>query len=153
MRCLTAAVLSLVLPITATDAFAQSSRAASPLHPANVIAATTASADAGRESFQRSDSLKNGAIAGAIVGGAAMGAFMTFLIRNVGCVAEKTPCGREIAIASLMTAGAAGAGALVGAGIDAAVHDQKPGPALRGPSGVRPVITPRRAGVGVVVRW
>jgi hypothetical protein len=153
MRYLTAAALSLLLPITATDVFAQSSRAVSPLHPANVIAANTRSADPGRESFQRSDSLKNGAIAGAIVGGAAMGAFMTVLIRNVGCVAEKTPCGREIAIASLMTAGAAGAGALIGAGIDAAVHDQTPGPDMRGPSGVRPMITPRRAGVGVVVRW
>lgn len=152
MRHLTATVLALVLPITATDAFAQSARpSASPLHPATVIAGTATSTDARRESFQRSDSLKNGAIAGAIVGGAAMAAFMTLLIRNVGCVAEDTPCGREIAIASLMTAGAAGAGALVGAGIDAAVHDQRPG--MTRPSVGRRVPSPRRMGVGIVVRW
>ena len=151
MRCLTAILMTIAIASGTADAFAQQpTPATSPLHPARVVW-SDAGVPAASPSVQRSDSVKNGAIAGAVVGGAAMAAFMTFLIHNVGCVAEDTPCGREVAIASLMTAGAAGAGALIGAGIDRAVNDQQPMAPAR--PGVSPMLSPKRAGIRIGIRW
>ena len=150
MRHLTAILTILVLTLGATGAFGQESAvSADSLRPSRIVWSDRTAVDA--VAWQKPDSLKNGAIIGAVVGGAAMAGFMTFLIHGVGCVAEDTPCGREILIASLMTAGAAGAGALIGAGIDKAVHDQKHTtlPSNR----IVPVLSPKRAGVVVALRW
>ena len=150
MRYLTTFLTTFVLTLSATRASAQNPTvSAESLRPSRVVWSDRA-ANHG-VTWQKPDSVKNGAIIGAVVGGAAMAAFMTFLIHGVGCVAEDTPCGREVAIASLMTAGAAGAGALIGAGIDKAVHDQRHTtlPANR----VVPVLSPKRAGVFVSFNW
>lgn len=150
MRYLTAIVTLFVLALGSTPASAQDpSVSADALRPSRIVWSDRTAPNPA--SWQKPDSLKNGAIIGAVVGGAAMAGFMTFLIHGVGCVAEDTPCGREVLIASLMTAGAAGAGALIGAGIDKAVHDQRHTalPANR----VVPVLSRKRAGVFMTFRF
>jgi hypothetical protein len=82
-------------------------------------------ADARRDMMQqRRDSVKNGAIIGAVIGGAGMGIFTTYL-----CNALQEPgdpsCWRGVLTISALFAGI---GAAAGAGIDALIARQTPLP-------------------------
>lgn len=71
---------------------------------------------------ERRDSLKNGAIIGAVIGGAAMAIFSTFLC-NALHEEGNPPCWRGVLTVSAL---AAGAGAAAGAGIDALAARNSP---------------------------
>ena len=125
MRTLTLiTVFCLVLSPVAASAQHNSWSAATPrlvISEKAVIDALAAEQPAMRE---KRDSVKNGALIGAVVGAAIFGGFVTFL-----CNALQEPSDPSCLGSSLMGIGiGAGAGALGGAGIDALMYRGGPPP-------------------------
>jgi hypothetical protein len=97
--------------------------------------------------------LKNGAIAGGIVGGAAMVCVVAWAIQlaDEGQGVSR----RDVLTATRFTALAAAGGALVGAGIDRAIDGRRTLYAAPGGTSVRvrPLAAPGRIGVSVRAGW
>ena len=123
-------LLMLTLIIAAPVAAQERDDVAAPVVKKLVIsdaAMAPAFADARRDMMQQRDSVKNGAIIGAVIGGAGMAIFTTYL-----CNALKEPgdpsCWRGVLTISALFAGI---GAAAGAGVDALVARQTPLPLIR----------------------
>lgn len=71
------------------------------------------------------DSLRNGTLIGAIIGGATLAVMTTYLCVNVGEEGDP-PCWQGVLVVSAV---GAGIGAAAGAGIDAMLSQSSPGPA------------------------
>jgi hypothetical protein len=100
------------------------------------------------------DGLRNGAITGGVIGATAMAAFVAWAIEITD--EGQGVSGDDIFAAVRLTALAAGAGALVGAGIDRAIDGRQTiyeAPRVSGTVTVRPLWSPTRAGAIVTVVW
>ena len=131
-----------LLPVAATAQHNSSTGA-----PPRLLISETAVADAlaAEQPALRDDrdSLKNGALIGAIIGGAALGGFVTFL-----CNALQEPSDPSCLPPSLLYTGiGAGIGAAAGAGIDALFARSALAPVTRSAFPQAP-----RAAIGVTVR-
>ena len=100
------------------------------------------------------DSLKNGAIVGAVAGGAAMALFATWAIQ-LGDEGQGVSS-RDVSMAIRLSAMAAGGGALAGAGIDRAIDGRRTlyaAPGSRAGLSVRPMLSQTSSGVRLALKW
>lgn len=100
------------------------------------------------------DSVKNGAIIGAVIGGAAMALVAAWAI-ELGDEGQGVSS-RDIFAAIRLSALAAGGGALAGAGIDRAIDGRRTlyaAPGARAGITVRPIFSPASSGVRLTVQW
>jgi hypothetical protein len=100
------------------------------------------------------DSIKNGAIVGAVVGGAAMALLAAWAIdlSDEGQGVAREDIVRAITMSSVAAAG----GALAGAGIDRAIDGRRllyVAPAARAGLRVRPMLSPASSGVRLTLNW